>query len=93
MVLLSEASAMALTSQGECKSFLSAALPGVPMVAHCNTVVSGVWACASAGDVAKLVISKATEAMMQPNIRPNFRGHYRYGRDLVSSKIKMIDKK
>jgi len=40
IVLLSEATAMVLTSQGDLRSFLSATLPGVETVAHFSMAVS-----------------------------------------------------
>ncbi len=69
MVLPSEDTAMALTSQGERMSFLSEMLPGVSMIAQRSTAVSGTRACAHAGGGStRAVISKTTEAMIRLNM-------------------------
>ena len=58
MVLPSGATATALSSQGERRSFLSAVLPGVSTMAQLRTAVSGGLASAGAGDGVRLAISR-----------------------------------
>jgi len=64
MVSLSEATAMALTSHGERRSFLPDMLSGASTIAQRSTDVSGVRASTSVGGNASIVISKASEAIV-----------------------------
>jgi hypothetical protein len=87
MVLPSEASAMALTSQGERISFLSDILPGVSTMAHFRMVASGTLAEAGAAGMSSEPDSKTTRTKIQSLIIPILSGLYDMEGSLSSRNI------